>query len=148
MSLFEDEKQTAYSVDCAEAGDTQTQRLKPSLPYRYILLALCAVLLAAAAFWLLRPHTPKLDGDWVSTDETFTLTASDSALCVNGFCFPFERALPLVEHPTEEQPQGFVLDAGSMGALPGHYFFDGDDLLLTIDGQQKRFVRTKAQPLS
>ena len=35
-----------------------------------------------------------------------------------------------------------MLEAGSMGALPGRYFFEGELLYLEVDSQQKIFSRT------
>ena len=123
--------------------------LKPRLssPASLCKVVLCLLmliaLLAAGAFALLQPsRTPAFSGTWYSQEGDFTLQVDEGQLCINGFCFPFERALPLVDTPTRDNPQGFVLEAGSMGALPGRYFFEGELLCLEIDSQQQIFSRT------
>ena len=75
-------------------------------------------------------------------DTSRAETGSSQTISINDFCFPFERSLPLVDAPTRDNPQGFVLEAGSMGALPGRYFFEGELLYLEVDSQQKIFSRT------
>lgn len=90
-------------------------------------LVVLAALLILGAFMLLadRAQPQTLSGTWYSQKGDFTLRAEEGQLCINDFCFPFERSLPLVDAPTRDNPQGFVLEAGSMGALPGRYFFEG-----------------------
>lgn len=107
-------------------------------------LVVLAALLILGAFMLLadRAQPQTLSGTWYSQKGDFTLRAEEGQLCINDFCFPFEQALPLVDAPTRDNPQGFVLEAGSMGALPGRYFFEGELLYLEVDSQQKIFSRT------
>ena len=107
-------------------------------------LVVLAALLILGAFMLLadRAQPQTLSGTWYSHEGDFTLRAEEGQLCINDFCFPFERALPLIDAPTRDNPQGFVLEAGSMSALPGRYFFEGELLYLEVDSQQKIFSRT------
>lgn len=107
-------------------------------------LVVLSALLILGAFMLLadRAQPQTLSGTWYSQEGDFTLQAEEGQLCINDFCFPFERSLPLVDAPTRDNPQGFVLEAGSMGALPGRYFFEGELLYLEVDSQQKIFSRT------
>ena len=60
-------------------------------------------------------------------------------LCLNGLCFAYELLEPLEENPQADCPQLFVLDAGSMGVLRGEYYFEGHQLHLSVDGQEKVF---------
>lgn len=62
---------------------------------------------------------------------------------MNGLSFPYELSLPLVSSPTRQQPQAFVLDAGSMGVLGGLFFFEDNNLYLEIDSQVRIFSRVQ-----
>lgn len=77
-------------------------------------LVVLAALLILGAFMLLadRAQPQTLSGTWYSQEGDFTLRAEEGQLCINDFCFPFERSLPLVDAPTRDNPQGFVLEAG------------------------------------
>ena len=123
-----------------------TEKLVPIMAVIFLVggLGVLAALLILGAFMLLadRAQPQTLSGTWYSQEGDFTLRAEEGQLCSNDFCFPFERVLPLVDAPTRDNPQGFVLEAGSMGALPGRYFFEGELLYLAGDSQQKIFSRT------
>ena len=65
------------------------------------------------------------------------------SLRINGLSFPYELSLPLVSSPTRQQPQAFVLDAGSMGVMGGLFFFEDNNLYLEIDSQVRIFSRVQ-----
>ena len=112
-------------------------------------LVVLAALLILGAFMLLadRAQPQTLSGTWYSQEGDITLRAEEGQLCINDFCFPFERSLPLVDAPTRDNPQGFVLEAGSMGALPGRYFFEGELLYLIPSRKSSPAPLLRARPL-
>ena len=68
----------------------------------------------------------------------------ENLICINGLSFPYELSLPLVSSPTRQQPQAFVLDAGSMGVMGGLFFFEDNNLYLEIDSQVRIFSRVQS----
>lgn len=108
--------------------------------------AAAVVAAIAAVAWLLPKHEQpnRLQGSWQC--EGFFLTADSQNLCLNGLCFAYELLEPIQENPQADSPQPFVLDAGSMGALRGEYYFEQQLLHLSVDGQEKIFSPVSAPP--
>lgn len=119
------------------------KKYKPVLLFLFIIL-----LLTAAVFHFLpAPASQKqtLSGSWREENSDASadmlLTIDESTITINDFSFAYELSLPHQEYPTRENPQGFVLDGGSMGTLAGLFFFEDGKLFLEIDSQMKVFVR-------
>ena len=105
--------------------------------------ALCLLLLlyiaaAGCRAVVFKKHapTPLLWGSWQCSEQP--------ELTINGLCLSYEFLEPLLESPTREQPQQFVLDGGSLGVLSGLLFWDEEALVLDIDGDQRRFLQADA----
>ncbi len=89
--------------------------------------------------------TPLLWGSWQCSEQPeLSLVLEPDRLTINGLCLSYEFLEPLLESPTREQPQQFVLDGGSLGVLSGLLFWDEEALVLDIDGDQRRFLQADA----
>ena len=85
-----------------------------------------------------------LPGTWICLDQPeIQMEIKENLICINGLSFPYELSLPLVSSPTRQQPQTFVLDAGSMGVMGGLFFFEDNNLYLEIDSQVRIFSRVQ-----
>ena len=85
-----------------------------------------------------------LPGTWICLDQPeIQMEIKENLICINGLSFPYELSLPLVSSPTRQQPQAFVLDAGSMGVMGGLFFFEDNNLYLEIDSQVRIFSRVQ-----
>ena len=85
-----------------------------------------------------------LPGTWICLDQPeIQMEIKEDLICMNGLSFPYELSLPLVASPTRQQPQAFVLDAGSMGVMGGLFFFEDNNLYLEIDSQVRIFSRVQ-----
>ena len=85
-----------------------------------------------------------LPGTWICLDQPeIQMEIKEDLICMNGLTFPYELSLPLVSSPTRQQPQAFVLDAGSMGVMGGLFFFEDNNLYLEIDSQVRIFSRVQ-----
>lgn len=85
-----------------------------------------------------------LPGTWICLDQPeIQMEIKEDLICMNGLSFPYELSLPLVSSPTRQQPQAFVLDAGSMGVMGGLFFFEDNNLYLEIDSQVRIFSRVQ-----
>lgn len=105
-----------------------------------ILVLLCAV---TAGFWFIRSRRqpPVLWGSWQCSEQPeLSLHIEPDKLTINGLCLSYELTEPLIDSPTREQPQGFVLDGGPLGVLPGLLFQEQDALVVEIDGDQRHFL--------
>lgn len=88
--------------------------------------------------------TPLLWGSWQCSEQPeLSLVLEPDRLTINGLCLSYEFLEPLLEAPTREQPQQFVLDGGSLGVLSGLLFWDEEALVLDIDGDQRRFLQAE-----
>ena len=86
-----------------------------------------------------------LPGTWICLDQPeIQMEIKENLICMNGLSFPYELSLPLVSSPTRQQPQAFVLDAGSMGVMGGLFFFEDNNLYLEIDSQVRIFSRVQS----
>lgn len=86
-----------------------------------------------------------LPGTWICLDQPeIQMEIKEDLICMNGLTFPYELSLPLVSSPTRQQPQAFVLDAGSMGVMGGLFFFEDNNLYLEIDSQVRIFSRVQS----
>ena len=86
-----------------------------------------------------------LPGTWICLDQPeIQMEIKENLICINGRSFPYELSLPLVSSPTRQQPQAFVLDAGSMGVMGGLFFFEDNNLYLEIDSQVRIFSRVQS----
>lgn len=86
-----------------------------------------------------------LPGTWICLDQPeIQMEIKENLICINGLSFPYELSLPLVSSPTRQQPQAFVLDAGSMGMMGGLFFFEDNNLYLEIDSQVRIFSRVQS----
>lgn len=86
-----------------------------------------------------------LPGTWICLDQPeIQMEIKEDLICMNGLSFPYELSLPLVSSPTRQQPQAFVLDAGSMGVMGGLFFFEDNNLYLEIDSQVRIFSRVQS----
>lgn len=86
-----------------------------------------------------------LPGTWICLDQLeIQMEIKENLICINGLSFPYELSLPLVSSPTRQQPQAFVLDAGSMGVMGGLFFFEDNNLYLEIDSQVRIFSRVQS----
>lgn len=86
-----------------------------------------------------------LPGTWICLDQPeIQMEIKENLICMNGLTFPYELSLPLVSSPTRQQPQAFVLDAGSMGVMGGLFFFEDNNLYLEIDSQVRIFSRVQS----
>ena len=86
-----------------------------------------------------------LPGTWICLDQPeIQMEIKENLICINGLSFPYELSLPLVSSPTRQQPQAFVLDAGSMGVMGGVFFFEDNNLYLEIDSQVRIFSRVQS----
>lgn len=89
--------------------------------------------------------TPLLWGSWQCSEQPeLSLVLEPDRLTINGLCLSYEFLEPLLESPTREQPQRFVLDGGPLGVLSGLLFWDEEALVLDIDGDQRRFLQAEA----
>lgn len=89
--------------------------------------------------------TPILWGIWQCSEQPeLSLVLEPDRLTINGLCLSYEFLEPLLESPTREQPQQFVLDGGPLGVLSGLLFWDEEALVLDIDGDQRRFLQAEA----
>lgn len=89
--------------------------------------------------------TPLLWGSWQCSEQPeLSLVLEPDRLTINGLCLSYEFLEPLLESPTWEQPQQFVLDGGPLGVLSGLLFWDEEALVLDIDGDQRRFLQADA----
>ncbi|MBS5138666.1 MAG: hypothetical protein KHY90_09850 [Clostridium sp.] len=85
-----------------------------------------------------------LPGTWICLDQPeIQMEIKENLICINGLSFPYELSLPLVSSPARQQPQAFVLDAGSMGVMGGLFFFEDNNLYLEIDSQVRIFSRVQ-----
>lgn len=85
-----------------------------------------------------------LPGTWICLDQPeIQMEIKEDLIYMNGLSFPYELSLPLVSSPTRQQPQAFVLDAGSMGVMGGLFFFEDNNLYLEIDSQVRIFSRVQ-----
>ena len=85
-----------------------------------------------------------LAGTWICLDQPeIQMEIKENLICINGLSFPYELSLPLVSSPARQQPQAFVLDAGSMGVMGGLFFFEDNNLYLEIDSQVRIFSRVQ-----
>ena len=85
-----------------------------------------------------------LPGTWICLDQPeIQMEIKENLICMNGLSFPYELSLPLISSPTRQQPQAFVLDAGSMGVMGGLFFFEDNNLYLEIDSQVRIFSRVQ-----
>ena len=86
-----------------------------------------------------------LPGTWICLDQPeIQMEIKENLICINGLSFPYELSLPLISSPTRQQPQAFVLDAGSMGVMGGLFFFEDNNLYLEIDSQVRIFSRVQS----
>ena len=86
-----------------------------------------------------------LPGTWICLDQPeIQMEIKENLICINGLSFPYELSLPLVSSPTRQQPQAFVLDAGSMGVMGGLFFFEDNNFYLEIDSQVRIFSRVQS----
>lgn len=86
-----------------------------------------------------------LPGTWICLDQPeIQMEIKENLICINGLSFPYELSLPLVSSPTRQQPQAFVLDAGSIGVMGGLFFFEDNNLYLEIDSQVRIFSRVQS----
>lgn len=111
-----------------------------------LLLLLCIAAAGCRAV-IFKKHapTPLLWGSWQCSEQPeLSLVLEPDRLTINGLCLSYEFLEPLLESPTREQPQRFVLDGGPLGVLSGLLFWDEEALVLDIDGDQRRFLQAEA----
>ena len=110
-----------------------------------LLLLLCIAAAGCRAV-VFKKHapTPLLWGSWQCSEQPeLSLVLEPDRLTINGLCLSYEFLEPLLESPTREQPQQFVLDGGPLGVLSGSLFWDEEALVLDIDGDQRRFLQAE-----
>ena len=109
-----------------------------------LLLCIAAAGCRAVVFKKHAP-TPLLWGSWQCSEQPeLSLVLEPDRLTINGLSLSYEFLEPLLESPTREQPQQFVLDGGPLGVLSGLLFWDEEALVLDIDGDQRRFLQAEA----
>ena len=110
----------------------------------FLLLLCIAVAGCRAVVFKKHAPTPILWGSWQCSEQPeLSLVLEPDRLTINGLCLSYEFLEPLLESPTREQPQQFVLDGGSLGVLSGLLFWDEEALVLDIDGDQRRFLQAE-----
>ena len=112
---------------------------------KYILcLAVLICMIIVVIFNSSSDSETTLPGTWICLDQPeIQMEIKEDLICMNGLSFPYELSLPLVSSPTRQQPQAFVLDAGSMGVMGGLFFFEDNNLYLEIDSQVRIFSRVQ-----
>ena len=108
---------------------------------------LCLAVIAArifgiVLFYLRSPKETSCLGSWYSPDTPpISLEVSQTDLLINGIRLPWEKVFPMVDSPCRKTPQNFILNGGPMGVLSGSFFIEDQNLFLTIDGDEKKFIR-------
>lgn len=117
---------------------------KKYIPALILCLAVLICMIIVMIFNSSSDSETTLPGTWICLDQPeIQMEIKENLICMNGLSFPYELSLPLVSSPTRQQPQAFVLDAGSMGVLGGLFFFEGNNLYLEIDSQVRIFSRVQ-----
>ncbi|WP_419543960.1 hypothetical protein [Negativibacillus massiliensis] len=117
---------------------------KKYIPALILCLAVLICMIIVMIFNSSSDSETTLPGTWICLDQPeIQMEIKENLICMNGLSFPYELSLPLVSSPTRQQPQAFVLDAGSMGVMGGLFFFEDNNLYLEIDSQVRIFSRVQ-----
>lgn len=117
---------------------------KKYIPALILCLAVLICMIIVVIFNSSSDSETTLPGTWTCLDQPeIQMEIKENLICMNGLTFPYELSLPLVSSPTRQQPQAFVLDAGSMGVMGGLFFFEDNNLYLEIDSQVRIFSRVQ-----
>lgn len=117
---------------------------KKYIPALILCLAILICMIIMVIFNSSSDSETTLPGTWICLDQPeIQMEIKEDLICMNGLTFPYELSLPLVSSPTRQQPQAFVLDAGSMGVMGGLFFFEDNNLYLEIDSQVRIFSRVQ-----
>lgn len=117
---------------------------KKYIPALILCLTVLICMIIVVIFNSFSDSETTLPGTWICLDQPeIQMEIKEDLICMNGLSFPYELSLPLVSSPTRQQPQAFVLDAGSMGVLGGLFFFEDNNLYLEIDSQVRIFSRVQ-----
>lgn len=117
---------------------------KKYIPALILCLAVLICMIIVVIFNSSSDSETTLPGTWICLDQPeIQMEIKENLICMNGLTFPYELSLPLVSSPTRQQPQAFVLDAGSMGVMGGLFFFEDNNLYLEIDSQVRIFSRVQ-----
>ena len=117
---------------------------KKYIPALILCLAVLICMIIVVIFNSSADSETTLPGTWTCLDQPeIQMEIKENLICINGLSFPYELSLPLVSSPTRQQPQAFVLDAGSMGVMGGLFFFEDNNLYLEIDSQVRIFSRVQ-----
>lgn len=118
---------------------------KKYIPALILCLTVLICMILVAIFNSSSDSETTLPGTWICLDQPeIQMEIKENLICINGLSFPYELSLPLVSSPTRQQPQAFVLDAGSMGVMGGLFFFEDNNLYLEIDSQVRIFSRVQS----
>lgn len=118
---------------------------KKYIPALILCLAVLICMIIMVIFNSSSDSETTLPGTWICLDQPeIQMKIKEDLICMNGLTFPYELSLPLVSSPTRQQPQAFVLDAGSMGVMGGLFFFEDNNLYLEIDSQVRIFSRVQS----
>lgn len=118
---------------------------KKYIPALILCLAVLICMIIVVIFNSSSDSETTLPGTWICLDQPeIQMEIKEDLICMNGLSFPYELSLPLVSSPTRQQPQAFVLDAGSMGVMGGLFFFEDNNLYLEIDSQVRIFSRVQS----
>lgn len=118
---------------------------KKYIPALILCLAVLICMIIVVIFNSSSDSETTLPGTWICLDQPkIQMEIKENLICINGLSFPYELSLPLVSSPTRQQPQAFVLDAGSMGVMGGLFFFEDNNLYLEIDSQVRIFSRVQS----
>lgn len=118
---------------------------KKYIPALILCLTVLICMIIVVIFNSFSDSETTLPGTWICLDQPeIQMEIKEDLICMNGLSFPYELSLPLVSSPTRQQPQAFVLDAGSMGVMGGLFFFEDNNLYLEIDSQVRIFSRVQS----
>lgn len=118
---------------------------KKYIPALILCLAVLICMIIVVIFNSSSDSETTLPGTWICLDQPeIQMEIKEDLICMNGLSFPYELSLPLISSPTRQQPQAFVLDAGSMGVMGGLFFFEDNNLYLEIDSQVRIFSRVQS----
>lgn len=118
---------------------------KKYIPALILCLAVLICMIIVVIFNSSSDSETTLPGTWICLDQPeIQMEIKENLICMNGLSFPYELSLPLISSPTRQQPQAFVLDAGSMGVMGGLFFFEDNNLYLEIDSQVRIFSRVQS----
>lgn len=113
---------------------------KKYIPALILCLAVLICMIIVVIFNSSSDSETTLPGTWTCLDQPeIQMEIKENLICINGLSFPYELSLPLVSSPTRQQPQAFVLDAGSMGVMGGLFFLKITTSILRLTHRSEYF---------